>query len=137
MALGVAAGIKLGTSLIGAKKQKDAGKQADAIARENAERIKQETDKQLERTGRQQEFTMSSAQASQAGSGIRSGAGTTQSYLDEMQKTFQEDLDWIEQSGASQESIARAEGSLAKKQASAQAWGTVATGVSGVLDLWT
>jgi len=137
MALGIVAGIKLGTAIIGGAKQRKAGKQADAIAQQNADRIKEETDKQLERTGRQQEFSMSSAQASQAGSGIRTGAGTTQSYLDEMQKTFQEDLDWIEQSGASQESIARAEGSLARKQSNAQAWGTVASGVSGVLDLWT
>lgn len=136
MALGIVAGIKIGTSIIGGRQQKKAGQDAQAIADENAERTKRETEETIRRTGLSQEQSLSGAQAAQAGSGIRSGAGTSQTYLDEMQKTFQSDLDWIQESGASQESIQRAEGRLAKQQGKAQAWGTVASGVNSALSLW-
>ena len=46
------------------------------------------------------------------------------------------DLDWIKESGASQESITRAEGSLANKQATANAWGTIASGASSLMAFW-
>ena len=134
--MGVAAGVSLGLSAVSAKKQKDAGKAADRLAGQDADRIRKETEKTVERTGKAQEQTLSLAGASQGASGLRSGAGTTADYLDEMQQTFQDDLDWITESGASQESLRRAEGSLAKQQSSAAAWGTVASGVSSFGSYW-
>ena len=134
--MGAAAGISLGSSLIGARKQRKAGKAAQRLAAQDAARIKRETEKTVERTAASQAQTLSLTRASQGASGIKSGAGTTEDFLEEMQKTFQEDLDWITESGASQASLRQAEGRLASKQASAAAWGTVASGVSSFGSYW-
>lgn len=140
MALGtiaaIGAGVSLGSSLIGARRQKSAGKEAEALASQNAARIAAETDKTIERTRASQEQAMGATRARQGGSGVKAGAGSTQVYLDEMQRVFQDDLDWIKESGASQESITRAEGSLANKQATANAWGTIASGASSLMAFW-
>ena len=132
----VIGGIALGASAVGAVKQVKAGKEGERLAGENALAIEAETEEQIRRTEADQAQTMSLTKAMQGGSGVRSGAGTTQTYLDEMQKTFEGDIDWMRESGASQASIQRAEGSLVKKQATANAWGTVAQGTSSMLAFW-
>lgn len=133
--MGIAAGISAGASLIGARKQKKAGKEAQRLADQNAARQRKETEETVRRTGASQRQAFGLTRAAGAASGIR-GGGSTAQYLEEMQKTFQEDLDWITESGGSQESIMRAEGRLAKKQASAGAWGTIASGVGALGDYW-
>lgn len=134
--MGTMAAISVGTSVIGARKQKKAGKQADAIAQQNARATERETAETIKRTGAAQEQTLASTRARSGASGIVSGAGSTTDFLDEMQKTFQEDLDWIQESGGSRASIERAEGRMAKKQASAAAWGTIASGTSSMMGYW-
>lgn len=137
MALGmVAAGISIGSSLRGRRKQKKAGKSAQKLADQDAARIKEETDEAVRRTGESQEDVLARSRAISGGSGIRSGAGSTDVYMDEMKKTFKADLDWIEKSGASQESLTRAQGRFARQESDARSWGTVATGVSQALSWW-
>jgi len=133
----IATGIIAATTLVGAKKQKDAGDDAQALADANARNTAAETEEMIKRTEADQQQTMDLARAMSAGSGIKSGAGSFDTYMTEMQSTFDSDVDWMRKSGASQESIQRAEGSLAKKQSTANAWGTVAQGTSSLLNFWT
>ena len=137
MALGmIAVGISTGSRLLGARQQKKAGKAADALARQNAERIERETAETVRRTGESQQQTLAATRARTGASGIVTGAGSTSDFLEEMQKTFQSDLDWIKESGGSQAAIQRAEGRMAKQQATAAAWGTVAQGASSLMGYW-
>ena len=135
--MGTAAIVGGGMKLIGARKQRKAGKAADAIGRENAAATLRETQAQVKRTKEQQEQSLGSARARSGASGIRSGAGSTTDFLEEMQRVFAEDIQFMEESGASQASIERAQGRLAKKQATASAWGSAASGVSSIAGFWS
>lgn len=135
--MGTAAIIGGGLKLVGAVQQKKAGKAADALGRENAARTLRETAAQVKRTKEQQKQHLGSTRARAGASGIRSGAGSTSDFLEEMQRVFEEDIQFMEESGASQASIERAQGRLAKKQATASAWGSAASGVSSIAGFWS
>jgi len=136
VAAGIAAGVGAVSSLAGAKKQKEAGKEGDKIAQQNAANTKAETDETIRRTKLSQEQALSASRARQAGSGVKSSGGSFDVYMSEMESTFKSDLDWIEKSGASKSNIESAQGRLAAKQGKASAWGTVASGASSLMSFW-
>lgn len=134
--MGVGAAVGIGVGIIGAKKQRDSGKSADSLAGKNADLIREETATDAANLERAQEQTLGMTAATQSGSGIRSAGGTVNDYLAEMKKTFASDLDNLKKSGESRAKITREGGSVAKDQASANAWGTLASATTGAISVW-
>ena len=137
VAAGIAAGVGVASSVVGAKKQKSAGKEAEKIAAQNAANTGAETDETVRRTQESQDQILSASKARHGGSGFKTGGGGSfDVYMSEMESTFKSDIDWIKKSGASKESVERAQGRVASKQATASAWGTVASGATSLMSFW-
>jgi hypothetical protein len=137
MSFMIAASVVKGAGMLKKRRSsKKAQKASKKIEDENVARARAETTEQIGRLTKMQEQTLGQTRARAGSSGVKSGSGTTDVYLQEMQKTFQEDIDWIEQSQASQESISRAEGKLERKQENARSWGSVANDTSSILSWW-
>lgn len=134
--MGTAAIIGGGIAIVGAIKQRKAGKEADALAQQDAAATERETAATIDRTRLQQKQALSATKARSGASGIRSG-GSTSEFMAEMERVFEEDIKNIQESGASQASMERAQGRIAKSQSTAAAWGSVASGVSSMAGFWS
>jgi len=134
--MGVGAAVGIGMGVVGSRKQKKAGDAAEDLADENADFIRQESQIEAAKLEKAQGQTLGLASAVQGGSGVRSGGGTTDAYLNEMKATFKDDLKNLKDSAKSREAITREGGSVAKDQASANAWGTLASATTGAISVW-
>jgi hypothetical protein len=116
--------------------QADAGKQAEKIAKLNADLVRKETAEQIKRLEQTQAQTLGATVARQGASGIQVGAGTTDDFLSEMQKSFQADIDWRKEAGARQAKVVDEGGNLVNQQAIAAGWGTAANSTLAIASLW-
>ena len=123
-------------SVMGASKQSKAANMAGELGEKNADLIAEETAEEIRRAEFAQSQKTSQTIAAQGMSGIKMGGGTIDDYVKEMQSVFKGDIDWINKSSASRESIARAEGNYAKAEGKARAWGTLSGGVSSLMSIW-
>ncbi len=114
------------TMVYGAYSQYESGQEAKDIANTNAARQKTESTEAARRLKLQQESTLSEARARAAASGISPQSSTVVTYLDEMQKNFKSEQDWIKKSGTSAADIQARQGEYQARQATAGAWGTIA-----------
>lgn len=134
--MGVGAAVTVGMGIVGGHKQKKAGKASDKLANKNADSIRAESLEEAAKLEKAQGQSLGFARAAQGGSGVRSGGGTTDDYLKEMESVFADDLKNLKKSAKSREAIAREGGEVAKDQASANAWGTLASATSSAIGIW-
>jgi hypothetical protein len=149
MAVGTAlavAGLAIGAA--GAYGQYSAGQDAEAMSKKQAKKIKkiseqnidlhrEETKETIRRKKLENERTVGQTRAVMGGSGFTSlKEGTGLKYLDEMKREMADDIAWIERAAESEQDIMREEGkagilsttiqgSQARQQATASAWGTI------------
>jgi hypothetical protein len=116
--------LKLGLGLYGAKQQYDAGKDAEKNADRNAELIERETAENTRRMKASQGRAQSTLRARMAASGIKSSGGSSKTFLDEYVKEDENQLEWLQESGASQASITRRAGKDQKSAYKSSALGS-------------
>lgn len=120
------AAIAIALTALSAIQSYRAGQKAEAAAEENARRIRAETEEQARRTKMQQQQKSATARARARASGIREG-GSQDIYIGEMESEFGRELDWLRASGISRAASARAQGGIARTQATGQAIGGLAS----------
>ncbi len=133
--MAVISGASAASALYGAYRQQKSGREARDIARQNAARQIAESREASRRLKLQQESVLDETRARAAASGISPESSTVTAYLAEMQKNFKSEQDWIKKSGASAASIQARQGEYQARQATAGAWGTIASALSA-LSMW-
>lgn len=128
----VAAAVTVMMSMKSASDQKQAGKRAEGIERMNAAKALAESQEAARRLKLDQDKVTAETKARAAASGV-TGGGTVETYLSEMQKNFKSELDWVNKSGASAANINLRRGEYQRQIANANAWGTMASGISSGL----
>lgn len=113
----------------GAHQQYEAGKEAKKIADENARREEEVAGEEARRRENQLDKDMSEAKARIYASGLDMG-GSSEMYMQDLRDTGAEEVAWIHKSGRLRADTMRAEGKLARSQARAGAFQTLAAGAS-------
>ena len=116
-----------------AYQQYEGAKDAEQLAKEQADRQKAEAEEMARRAEKDASRQESLARARAAASGIGAG-GSTALYMSELEKTQREEIDWIRRAGASQARLTRKEGRWAYRRGMAGAVSTAASGVTGGYD---
>jgi len=109
--------------------QIEAAKDAERIADRNAERAEKEAEERARRLAKEKARELSMGRARAAASGFRMG-DSSQIYLDELERTRDEEIRWVREAGASQADILREEGDYARTQGFGSAFGTLASGAA-------
>jgi len=102
--------------------------------RKNAADILAENQEQARRLKKQQDQTISLARARAGASGIAAD-GSVEGYINEMQKNFDLERNWLSKSGLRNAANQKRAGSLEYQTGRANAWGTLFAGVGSAAAL--
>ncbi|AZS06563.1 hypothetical protein [Alteromonas phage ZP6] len=117
-------------SLVSAGKQMKARSDAKRAAEANARAIEAETAEEARRLKLQQQETEASSRAAAAASG--SGGVSQDAYQDYLGNEHARELAWLKKSGGSKAGVTRMQGRAAASTATANAFGTLAGGMSSL-----
>lgn len=145
----IAAVVGAGTAVYGADKQRDAAKEQKAAAKDqeiaiakNVEAERAEVGETLRRTELNQAQLRDLAAAKAASLGL-TGGGSTQLYLDELQKVHGEEISWMKRAGASSAEALALEGKYqvamtkaGAKQSMGSAFGTLGQAANQSANYW-
>ena len=129
-AVGIAGGI---AGFFGGKKAAEDAEDAAELA---AILRAQETKEKIRRATYEHEQVIGMAQGIQSASGLRAFGGSTELYVEELEKVFQEDIAWLKKSSASEQYQLKEQGESAANIATTQAWTSLAGGISSGLGAW-
>lgn len=128
--------IALGTAVVGGiskrRSAKKGGKEAEKLARREAELIGMETEEELRRMEFQQEQILGETRASIGASGLQL-SGSSKSFLDSMEEQFGLERDWLQASGAGRADFAREGGASARRTMETQGQTALIQGVGSGL----
>lgn len=119
--------IMAGAAVYGATEQKKSGDEAANIGRENAAREREEAAEASRKLKLKQESILAETRARAGASGLSAKSETVGTYLEEMEKNFKEEQDWIKKSGASAAAIQAKQGEYQQQVATANMWGTISS----------
>ena len=114
------------------KRQEAAGKEAEKMAKKNAERERAETEEAARRLEKEQGRTMALARARAAASGV-SGVGSTGLFLSELESENRAELDWLLEAGKTRAEDILQQGRYARKGAASSAWQSYGGGLQSLL----
>ena len=106
-----------------ARKEEQAGKRAKALAEDNANFARMETEQEVKHLKKEQDYQQSLARAKMAASGIIGESPDL--YLEDLKTSGIEEIEWIQAVGRSRVRQALAGGSSAAAQATASMWGNI------------
>lgn len=120
--MAISAIIGAGTAAYSAYSQAEAAEDAKKIGEQNAALARAETEEEARRLEKEQERTAGLARARAFASGVDPESMSTQLFLEDLETTQREELDWLRRSGYSRADIAEEQGELARAKGMAGAY---------------
>lgn len=135
--MAVSAIIGAGTAVYSAYSQAQAAEDAKRIGEQNAALARAETEEEARRLEKQQERSTGLARARAFASGVDPNSASINLFLEDMEQTQEEELDWLKRSGYSRADILEEQGEFASNAATTAMWGSIGKAASYAPDIYS